>query len=213
MWLYRVLGMDRRTVGLATGKIRKPDRHNTESGQDMASGVSSYERVSLIETVLHRRLQNCVKISFTQKCRSLCTRATVDTVKKSVKNDKVLLLGWITVSKNSDLRKTVMFLNYTLIGLKTKAVEALFFNVSVVNALITHHYIANIVGGLPREWLEWWLTNSWLCRRIATVVIKRQQNNFTYLNVIKSNNCSLIKYSCFTKFCKFTYVRYFFNVR
>jgi len=91
--LYRVLGMDRRTVGLATGKIRKPDRHNTESGQDMASGVSSYERVSLIETVLHRRLQNCVKISFTQKCRSLCTRATVDTVKKSVKNDKVLLLG------------------------------------------------------------------------------------------------------------------------
>jgi len=42
-----VSGMDRLSAGVAAGKVRKPDGRHSKSGQDMAAGVSSHERVSV----------------------------------------------------------------------------------------------------------------------------------------------------------------------
>ena len=39
--------MDRRSTGVGAGKVRQPDGHHCESGQDMAAGISNHERVSL----------------------------------------------------------------------------------------------------------------------------------------------------------------------
>jgi len=57
-----VSGMDRLSAGVAAGKVRKPDGRHSKSGQDMAAGVSSHERVSVRPVTLQIRLQTYDKM-------------------------------------------------------------------------------------------------------------------------------------------------------